>query len=69
MSTPDPLRPSAALLSKIGSIIVHLEEINSPSGHHFDKAALDALYDDEEVKEWLKQMDAMAMLPVKRNSK
>lgn len=62
----DPLKPSVALLVKLGSIAVHVEEMMSPKGHHFDRAALRTLLDDQEVIEWRKAMDKMAMLPVKR---
>lgn len=62
----DPFKPPITLLVKLGSIAVHLEEILSPSGHIFDRHALQTLWDDEEVKEWLAQMNKMAMLPVKR---
>ena len=62
----NPLHPPASLLVKIGSIAVHAEEILSPKGHEFDRHALETLFDDAEVKEWIAQMNAMAMLPVKR---
>jgi hypothetical protein len=62
----DPLKPSPSLLVKLGSIAVHAEEYASPKGHPFDRDALKTLYADPEVIEWRKQMDAMAMLPVKR---
>jgi vacuolar-type H+-ATPase subunit C/Vma6 len=62
----DPLNPNAALLVKLGSIAVHAEEITSPNGHDFDKAALDALLANEDVIEWREAMDALGLLPVKR---
>lgn len=62
----DPLKPTPALLSKLGSMIIHLEEAMSPSGHVFDINALDSLRGDPEIIEWFKAMDGMAMLPVKR---
>lgn len=62
----NPLQPTPSLLVKLGSIAVHAEELMSPGGHPFDKAALGTLYDDPEVKEWIAQMTKMAMLPVKR---
>jgi hypothetical protein len=62
----DPFKPSAALLVKLGSIIVHYEEMTSPTGHHFDKHALDGLLFDPEVVQWFAAMQDMAMLPVKR---
>ena len=62
----DPLKPSAALLIKLGSIVVHYQEMNSIKGHFFDKHALQTLEQDEEVKQWMKQMTKLAFLPVKR---
>jgi hypothetical protein len=60
------LQPSVALLVKLGSIAVHAEELLSPQGHQFDRAALQTLFEDQEVKAWIAQMTEMAMLPVKR---
>lgn len=66
---PGALAPGAALLSKLGSIVVHIEEARSVEGHHYDWVSLDLLLADPEVKEWLAQMDAMAMLPKKRSDR
>lgn len=63
---PDCLNPSPALLAKLGSIIVHVEEGVSGKGHHFDFVAIQSLMADTEVKEWLQSMDKMALLPKKR---
>ncbi len=63
---PDVFKPSAGLLVKLGSIIVHYEEMTSPKGHEFDKFALNSLLEDAEVVEWFKGMHKNAMLPVKR---
>lgn len=60
------MNPSPSLLCKLGSIAVHADEMMSPTGHAFDKAALQTLLQDAEVVEWIKQMDAIAMLPKKR---
>jgi hypothetical protein len=60
------MNPSLTLLVKLGSIAVHVEEMLSPEGHAFDRAALQSLLDDVEVKAWLTEMDAMAFLPKKR---
>jgi hypothetical protein len=62
----DPLKPSAALLCKLGSAVVHADELLSPSGHDFDRHALHSALNDPEVKEWLAQMGKMAMVPLKR---
>ncbi len=62
----DPLKPSIALLMKLGSLVVHAEEFFSPKGHPYDKAAIDGLLQDQEVKDWLEEMDKLAFLPKKR---
>jgi hypothetical protein len=51
---------------KLGSIAVHADELTSPTGHAFDRVALQSLLQDAEVAAWLKEMDAMAFLPKKR---
>lgn len=61
------LTPDTATLCKLGSIVIHTEELLSPHGHHFDKAALDQLMHDEDVVRWLKGMRKLALLPEKRN--
>lgn len=58
------LTPKLSLLVKLGSIAVHAEEMISPTGHHFDRAALQTLLDDAEVKQWIKDMGVY--MPVKR---
>jgi hypothetical protein len=63
---PNPFQPSASLLSKLGSIAVHAEEMTSPTGHGFDKLALDSVLSDPEVQDWLEAMRKLAMLPVTR---
>lgn len=60
---PDPLRPSLSLLSKLGSIAVHVEELASDDGHAFDKVAVAQLLTDPEVTAWLAGMHSMALLP------
>jgi hypothetical protein len=60
----DPLQPSVALLCKLGSVIVHAQEFLSPSGHPADRAALETLFSDEELQDWIKNMGVY--MPVKR---
>ena len=62
----DPLKPDPSLLCKLGSVLVHADELISSNGHAFDRHALEQLVADPDVKEWLAQMDAMAMIPRKR---
>ena len=63
----DPLRPSVDVLCKLGSIIVHADELLSPDGHPVDREALQSAMSDPAVKEWLDSMGAMALVPLKRN--
>lgn len=65
--TSNVLNPSPALLCKLGSIIVHTDELLSPFGHEFDREALKALMADADVQAWLRGMGEMALVPVKRN--
>lgn len=68
----DPLKPSATLLIKLGSIAVHSEEhlenfrVNPPAAL-FDEDTIKSLLSDPEVVEWRAAMDSMAFLPVKRS--
>ena len=64
--TDDPFKPSVAVLCKLGSIVVHADEMIGPGGHDFDVIALRSLLNDAEVKQWLVGMNALAMLPRKR---
>lgn len=63
---PDPMRPSASLLCKLGSMIVHTEEARSAEGHAADVLALASLRSDPEVQVWLAQMQTLALVPVRR---
>lgn len=60
------LKPSTKLLVKLGSLIVHYEEAVSADGNPFDWTVIDSLREDPEVKEWIKSMNELGMLPVKR---
>lgn len=62
----DPFRPTVTLMIKLGSMVVHYEEMLSRKGHEFDKHALDTLTSDPEVVEWFGAMNKSAYLPVKR---
>ena len=64
--SPKAFMPSPQLLIKLGSIIVHYQELNSSDGHYLDRAALDTLLSDEEVIEWMEGMDKLAFLPKMR---
>ena len=62
----DPLHPPPSLLCKLGSVAVHVEEMLSPEGHHFDRIALTNLLHDPELRQWIEAMDRLAMIPKKR---
>lgn len=61
------LNPSPALLCKLASIAVHAEEASSANGHEFDRIALQSALGDQEVQDWIGQMTAAGMAPVKRS--
>ncbi len=67
MATAKVLSPDAALLCKLGSIIVHAEEMMQPDGHDFDRVAMETLLADRDIRNWIDGMGAM--LPLKRNAK
>ncbi len=62
----DTFSPPLALLVKLGSIVVHIEEATSTNGHEFDWVALRSLLADREVQQWIESMDKKGFLPKKR---
>lgn len=64
----NPLEPDVALLCKLGSIVVHVDEYLGPHGQAFDFDAIRGLLADPKIKEWLELMDDMALLPKQRYS-
>ena len=62
----NPLKPDAKLLCKLGSIVIHIEELISSKGHPYDKSSLLGLLADEDINNWLTQMDKLALIPKKR---
>lgn len=60
------LDPDAALLAKLGSIIVHVEEAMGPHGHPLDRVAVEGLLADPYVKAWLVGMRTLGLLPEPR---
>lgn len=56
---------SIQLLMKLGSIVVHADELTSPGGHEIDAEAIRGLVQDEEVQLFIKSMGPL--LPVKRD--
>jgi hypothetical protein len=63
----EPENPSLSLLCKLGSIVVHAEEMLSGSGHPFDRIAIVTLLEDTEVQQWIEAMGVY--LPQKRGVK
>ncbi len=62
----DPLKPSASVLSKLGSAIVHAQESLSPDGRPVDRQEFEQILKDPEVDEWMEGMTKLALLPVLR---
>jgi hypothetical protein len=54
-----------SLTIKLMSLAVHVEEYLETS-EHFDVVAINGLLNDPEIVEKRAELDAMAMLPVKR---
>jgi len=63
----DVLKPSLALLAKLSAVVVHLEEWLSEDGHPNEKIALDGVLYDPEVQEWVREMEARTLAPLKRS--
>ena len=57
------LFPDFQTLIKIGSIVNHTKEMLSDKGHTFDVITIKQLINDDDVNEWIKIMDDMALLP------
>jgi hypothetical protein len=53
------------LLMKIGSIVVHADEMTTDS-HPFDEIALEGLIKDPDIQQWITAMGSM--LPRKRRT-
>lgn len=62
----NPEQPSLSLLVKLGSIVVHTDEMMTPRRHAFDVITVRSLLSDPEVQEWIVAMGPL--LPVKRSS-
>jgi hypothetical protein len=60
------LKPTPAVLRKLGGIILRSAEIASPTGPALDKLALNALIADRDVQDWLTGMSDLALLPARR---
>lgn len=67
MPIPSTLSPGPALLCKLASLAVHVDELYSAGGHEFDRVALNSLINDHEIQQWLAEMTKMGMAPVKRS--
>lgn len=65
----DPLKPSATLLIKLGSAMIHAEEMIETKFRNveFDVPAFNTAAQDPEVRAWVKAMGPM--LPLKRSTR
>lgn len=57
---------SSSLLCKLASVAVHADEFLSGDSHPIDKFALLSVLGDSEVVDWVAEMTAAGMAPVKR---
>jgi hypothetical protein len=64
--TANPLKPELSLLAKLSAVIVYLEEWLSSDSHPNDKMALETTLYDPEVQEWVREMEILALAPLKR---
>jgi hypothetical protein len=55
---------SLGLAVKLGSIVVHADELTSPDGRELDRTVIRNALEDQEVIEWIRDMGCL--LPVKR---
>ena len=60
------MKKPTPLLVKLGAIAVHAEEFFSPTGHQFDRNAIEGLLADHEVQQFLHDPDMRVFLPLKR---
>lgn len=51
---------------KLGSLLIHCEEMLSPTGHTFDQHAIRGIVQDPEVVAFRDECAKMGILPVKR---
>lgn len=65
----DPLKPTPALLAKLGSLIVHVEEGSNAGGHEFDWSVVQMLIADQDVMDWVVSMEKLALVPVLRKGR
>ena len=63
----DTFAPPIALLVKLGSVIVHVDEYTGGKGHPHDLEAIKSLLGDRDVQAWLASMDAKGFLPIRRD--
>lgn len=61
------IEPDLTLLCKLGSIVVHADEMTEPGAHEFDHTALRTLIADADVQAWIKKMGPL--LPLKRSAR
>jgi hypothetical protein len=59
--------PSIALQCKLGSLLVHVEEANSPGSYHIDFTVIQSLMSDPEIVAWMEELRKNGFLPVKRS--
>lgn len=62
----DVFDPGQEVLLKMGSALIHADEAMSENGVALDEVLFRYLLAEPDVEEWLKEMDKLSLLPVKR---
>ena len=58
------MKISIGLAAKLAAVVVHADEMLSPSGHDYDRTALEQCARDPEVQAWVRSLGPLA--PKKR---
>lgn len=59
--------PSPVVAVALASAVVHLQEFASTGGHDADRLAASSVLGHREVIEYLHELDALALLPKRRD--
>lgn len=60
-------KPTEAVAIRMASALIHADEFMSPHGHEFDLEAFRRVFDDPDVSAYLQELDALALLPLRRD--
>lgn len=65
-------QPSPEVGVKLASLVMHADEALGPNGHEVDRevdrGVFRVLFQDESVQEYLRSLDGLALLPLRRDA-